>query len=295
MKNIKSIIALSLVLIMCMGVFAGCGKTGEEPSPDTTSPDAASPDAGDAAASDFDYILGNGKMVIGYTDYAPMNFTDENGEFTGFDTEFAIAVCKKLGVEPEFVEINWDTKEIELNAKSLDCIWNGLTIDAKRAANMSLSVPYVKNAQVIVVKADSKITSTADLIGKTVVAEVGSAGETMIIGNDETEPDANLAQAKYVGVTKQTDCLVEVLAGTADACVLDWTLAKTMVGEGTDFATLIMIKDLFLADEEYGIAFRKGSDVTAKVDEIIKELVADGTLPALAEKYGLSLSPTIAG
>jgi polar amino acid transport system substrate-binding protein len=232
-------------------------------------------------------------MVIGYTVYEPMNYTDEKGEFTGFDTEFAKAVCEKLGVTPEFVEINWDTKEIELAAKSIDCIWNGMTITPARAAEMSISLPYVKNAQVIVVKADSGITSTADLIGKTVVAELGSAGEMQIIGSEDSEPEENLAQATYVGMGKQTECLLEVKAGTAAAAVLDWTLAKTMVGEGTDYADLIMIDGLELAPEEYGIAFRKDSNVTERVNAIIAELVADGTLPALAEKYGLSLAPAI--
>ncbi|MDR0952383.1 MAG: transporter substrate-binding domain-containing protein [Oscillospiraceae bacterium] len=285
MKKTKSIIALTLALVMCLSLFAGCGAK-ESAAPASTAPEPE---------SDLAYITGNGKMIIGYTVYEPMNYTDADGKFTGFDTEFAEAVCEKLGVEPDFVEIIWDTKETELAAKTIDCIWNGLTINADRKAAMSISDPYVKNAQVIVVHADSGITSTADLVGKTVVAEVASAGELQIIGDDETEPEANLAQATYISMAKQTDCLLEVKAGTADAAVLDWTLAKSMIGEGTDYSDLVMIMDLELATEEYGIAFRQGSDVTAKVNEIIAQLVADGTLPALAEKYGLSLAPAIAG
>lgn len=262
MKNGKRIIALALALIMCAALFAGCGGKKEE-------------------------------FVIGVTPYEPMNYLDENGEWTGFDTEFAEAVCEKLGVTPKFVEIVWDTKVIELNAKTIDCIWNGLTIDAERAEQMSISLPYVKNAQVIVVKADSGITSTADLVDKTVVAEVGSAGENQIKGEGAEE---NLARANYIGMSKQVDCLLEVKSGTADAAVLDWTLAKTMVGEGTSYSDLIMIGGLELATEEYGIAFRKEDvELTEKVNNIIKELVADGTLPALAEKYGLALAPAIAG
>ncbi|NLV86527.1 MAG: transporter substrate-binding domain-containing protein, partial [Clostridiales bacterium] len=243
--------------------------------------------------SDFDYISEKGKIVIGYTDYAPMNYTDDEGEFTGFDTELAIAVCEKLGLTPEFVEINWDTKEIELEAKSIDCIWNGLTITPSRQDAMSISDPYVKNAQVVIVKKGSGISGTADLIDKTVVAEVSSAGEMQILGDDENEPEENLAQAKYVAVNYQKDCLLEVKSGTADAAVLDWTLAMTMIGEGTSYDDLEMIEGLELATEEYGIAFRKGSDITEKVNAALRELVEDGTLPALAEKYGLSLAPTI--
>ena len=115
--------------------------------------------------SDLDYIKKNGKMIIGYTVYDPMNYTDDNGEFVGFDTEFAKAVCEKLGVTPEFVEINWDTKEIELNAKSIDCIWNGFTINEEREENLDFSIPYILNKQVVVIrKADKdKYTDTASL------------------------------------------------------------------------------------------------------------------------------------
>ncbi|MBQ9980048.1 MAG: transporter substrate-binding domain-containing protein [Oscillospiraceae bacterium] len=294
------------MLVLCVGIFAACGAPATPPAADTTTPPAdsgnAAPPAADTPAappadadSDWAYVSGNGKMVIGYTDYAPMNYFDDNGEFTGFDTEYALAICEKLGVEAEFVEINWDTKELELEGKTIDCIWNGLTITPEREAAMGITAPYVKNAQVIVVKADSGYASTADLIGKCLVAEVSSAGEMQIIGSADSEPNADLAQCDYVPVTKQTDCLSEVKAGTADAAVLDWTLASTMVGEGTDYADLMMIPNVELATEEYGIAFRQGSDIVDMVNAATLELVADGTLPALAEKYGLALAPAIAG
>lgn len=294
MKRTKAMLALLLALVMCIGLMTACAK--KPAATDTDVKEPAQPETPKAEeADDLAYITGNGKMVIGYTVYEPMNYTDANGKFTGFDTELAKLVCEKLGVVPEFVEINWDTKEVELGAKSIDCIWNGLTITEDRKASMSISDPYVKNAQVIVVKADSGISSTADLVGKAVVAEVASAGELQILGDEENKPEENLAKAEYTAMSKQTDCLMEVKAGTADAAVLDWTLAKSMVGEGTDYSDLIMIDGLELATEEYGVAFRSGSNVTAKVNQIMAELVADGTLPALAEKYGLSLAPAIAG
>ena len=287
----KKLFALMLAVMMTLSLVAcGGSKKEEAPAPSAPAAEEKAPEA--APVTDAAYIEGNGKLIVGITIYEPMNYFDASGNLTGFDTEFAQAVCDKLGLEAEFQEINWDTKEIELNAQSIDCIWNGMTITPDRAANMSISLPYVKNAQVIVVKADSAVASTADLVGKTVVAEMGSAGEAQIEGE---AADANLAQAEYIGMTKQTDCLMEVKAGTADAAVLDWTLAKSMVGEGTDFADLKMVDGVELATEEYGIAFRQGSDFTAKVDAAIKELVADGTLPKLAEKYGLALAPAIAG
>ena len=246
--------------------------------------ETAADTAADAAESDLAYIQGNGKMTIGYTVYAPMNYTDENGEFVGFDTELATAVCEKLGVEPEFVEINWDTKFVELESKSIDCVWNGMTLTDDIKANQACTQAYAKNAQVIVMKKDSGYTSTADLIGKTVVAEAGSAGETTI------QEDENLSQADYVSKEKQTDCLMEVEAGPsyASAAVLDLTLATAMTGEGTDYADLEIVDELNA--EEYGVAFRKGSDAAAAVDAAFEELKADGTMQTLADKYGLTLA-----
>ena len=171
----KKIVSLLLALAMVFAL-AACSKADSD--------------------SDKAYIEKNKKMIIGYTVYEPMNYTDENGNFTGFDTELAIAVCKKLGVEPEFVIINWDTKEVALNAKDIDCIWNGMTLNAEREANMACTVPYVKNAQVVVVKDGFSYTDTASLAGGVVCAEIGSAGEGLVTGEDA---DAGLAQAEYVG------------------------------------------------------------------------------------------------
>ncbi len=243
---------------------------------------------GGADGSDLAYIKDKGTMTIGYTVYEPMNYTDENGVFTGFDTELATIVCEKLGVTPDFQLIDWNTKEAELAGKAIDCIWNGMTLDAEREANMACTKPYVKNAQVVIVKEGFEYTDTTSLIGKSVCAEIGSAGETQIIGSEETPADAGLAQAEYVGKSYQTDCLMEVKAGTSDAAVLDMTLANAMTGEGTDYADLKIVDQL--AVENYGVAFRLGSDVRDEVNKIFDELIADGTLGALADKYGLELS-----
>ena len=256
--------------------LAACGGA----STSATTSSAAS--GSTAAGSDLDYIKGKGKMVIGYTVYEPMNYTDADGNFTGFDTELATAVCEKLGVEPEFVEINWDTKVVELDAKSIDCIWNGMTLTDDIKANTATTKAYAKNAQVVVVKEGTAYTSTADLADKTLVAEAGSAGEAAIQG------DENLAKADYVAKSVQTDCLMEVAAGTADAAVLDLTLANAMIGAGTDYANLKIVEELNA--EEYGVAFRKGSDAAAAVDAAFDQLKADGTMEALADKYDLALA-----
>ena len=277
----KRLVSAFLAGAMALSL-AACGGSASTSTAASSAAASAATASSVAADSDLAYIQSNGKMVIGYTVYEPMNYTDADGNFTGFDTELATAVCEKLGVEPEFVEINWDTKVVELDAKSIDCVWNGMTLTDDIMANTATTKAYAKNAQVVVVKDGTDYSSTADLVGKTVVAEAGSAGEAAIEG------DENLAQADYVSKSVQTDCLMEVAAGTADAAVLDLTLANAMIGEGTDYASLKIVDELNA--EEYGVAFRKGSDAAAAVDAAFDELKADGTMQALADKYDLALA-----
>ena len=278
----KRLVSAFLAGAMALSLAACGGAASTSTVASSAASGSAAASASETAASDLDYIKEKGKMLIGYTVYEPMNYTDADGNFTGFDTELATAVCEKLGVEPEFVEINWDTKVVELDAKSIDCIWNGMTLTDDIMANTATTKAYAKNAQVVVVKDGTDYSSTADLVGKTVVAEAGSAGEAAIEG------DENLAQADYVSKSVQTDCLMEVAAGTADAAVLDLTLANAMIGEGTDYASLKIVDELNA--EEYGVAFRKGSDTAAAVDAAFDELKADGTMQALADKYDLALA-----
>ena len=265
----KKLLGLMMILVLVFAL-AGCGGGGEAAE----------------SGTDAEYVQGNGVMKIGYTVYEPMNYTDDEGVFTGFDTELATAVCEKIGVEPEFIEINWDTKTVELEAKNIDCIWNGMTITEELLANITISDPYAKNSQVMIKKrgTQSKIKATEDVIGKTVVAEAGSAGEKAI------QADENLSQAELVTVTKQTDALVEVQAGTADVAVIDLTMAKATIGEGTDFEELNLIDGVELSLEEYGVGFRKDSDLAELVNNAFAELVADGTIADLAEKYGVVLA-----
>ena len=278
----KRLVSAFLAGAMALSLAACGGAASTSTVASSAASGSAAASAAETAASDLDYIKEKGKMVIGYTVYEPMNYTDADGNFTGFDTELVTAVCEKLGVEPEFVEINWDTKVVEMDAKSIDCIWNGMTLTDDIMANTATTKAYAKNAQVVVVKDGTDYSSTADLVGKTVVAEAGSAGEAAIEG------DENLAQADYVSKSVQTDCLMEVAAGTADAAVLDLTLANAMIGEGTDYASLKIVDELNA--EEYGVAFRKDSDAAAAVDAAFDELKADGTMQALADKYDLALA-----
>lgn len=233
---------------------------------------------------DLDYIKSKGKMVIGITFFAPMDYYDtDNTTLIGFDHDLAVAVCDKLGVGAEFQEINWNTKEDELNASTIDCIWNGLTADADRAASMSLSSYYMKNRQVVVVKKENAATlnTIEALAGKNGAAEAGSAGEEAIRKNEAL---------KLVSVNAQSDALLEVKSGTSDFCVIDSVMAKAMTeAPGSDFADLTVVDSINMGDDEfYAIAFRKGSDTTAAVNEILAELYKDGTVAAIAAKYGLT-------
>ncbi len=272
----KKLLSLLLALLMVC-VLCACGGT---PAP-AEGEDKDKPAEGETA-SDLSYLKEKGDMIIGITLYEPMNYEDASGELTGFDTELAKLVSQKLGVEAKFQVINWDTKEVELNAKTIDCIWNGLTINDERKASMEMTSPYVKNAQVVLVKEGTEYTDTASLSDKTLVAEQGSAGEKTIA------EDANLSKATFIPKSTQSDCLLEVKSATADAAVLDLTLANTMTGEGTNYTDLKIVDRL--GEEFYGIAFRKGSDVAAEVNTIMEALKADGSLQTLAEKYGLDLA-----
>lgn len=225
-------------------------------------------------------------VVVGYTIYKPMNYLDEDGKLIGFDTELTEKVFAELGYKVVFQEIVWESKYTDLESGTIDCIWNGFTCNAKdddgvlRSEKVDFSYNYMENHQYIVVKNDSGIASADDLQGKLGVAESGSAGETYAKSFEGTN---------FKGFTKQTDCLFEVNAGTADFAVVDAQLAKSYAGKG-DYANLTIVDALSSDVEYYAIGFKKGSDLTAKVNEALEKLAADGTIASIAEKYNLATS-----
>lgn len=223
------------------------------------------------------------ELLIGYTIYEPMNYLDDAGKLTGFDTEFAEAVCEKLGKTPTFIEINWDTKFPTLDAGQIDCIWNGMTISDEVKANCAVSKAYVKNAQVVVMAKDmlDKYADAESMKELKFAAEAGSAGEAAIKDNG--------LDANYTPVAAQTDALLAVAGGQADACVIDITMAKASTAEGTSYDKLGYAVEL--TTEEYGIGVRlDDAELLDAINGAIDELVEDGTLPALAEKYELNLA-----
>lgn len=233
--------------------------------------------------SDLDYIKKQGKLVIGITEYEPMNYYDENGKLIGFDTEFAEAVCEKLGVTPNFQVIEWDMKETELEARNIDAIWNGLTITEDRKENMGFTRPYLTNRQCVVISAEdaATYTDTASLSGAIISAEGGSAGETAI------KSDENLAKATYTAADTQAAALLNLKSGNVDAIVVDYTMASASVGSG-DYADMVILENIQLENELYAIGFRVGSDMINEVNGIIDQFISDGTLAGIAEKYDVT-------
>lgn len=275
----KKILAMLLAIAMLACLFAGCGNSDKSNNGSTPGSDAA-PDADVTAASDYEELQVKGTMVVGITDFAPMDYRDDNGEWTGFDAELARMVASQLGLECEFIEIDWDNKILELESKSIDCVWNGMTLTDEVLNAMECTAPYLVNAQVVVMKSD-KVADYADVDAMkdlAVAVESGSAGDETATNNGFTN---------VTKVTAQADALMEVASGTADACIIDLTMAKAMTGDGTSYADLSVAAEM--DREEYGIGFRKGSDMAQKVNDIIASLKDDGTLQALADKYGLSL------
>lgn len=230
-----------------------------------------------AEESDLAYVQGKGKLVVGITDFAPMDYKNEAGEWIGFDADLAKAFGEKLGVEIEFVEIDWDNKILELNGKSIDCVWNGMTLTDEVLSAMECSKAYANNAQVIVIPSDkvADFDSVESMAALAFAVEAGSAGaaEVSALGYNMTE------------VSSQAAALMEVSAGTSEAAVIDALMAAAMVGEGTGYENLTYT--YALNSEEYGVGFRKGSDLANALNEYLAEAYADGTMMAIAETYGV--------
>ena len=271
----KKLLALLMAGAMTAAALCGCGGSS-----------TASESSGSSAATDDDwsYIEEKGEFIIGITYFEPMNYLDENGELTGFETEFATKVCEQMGVTPKFQKIDWDSKEVELNAKTIDCIWNGMTITEERQENMDISTAYMENKQVMVTKAENaeKFTSAENLSGATVVAEKQSAGEEVATG------DEFFSSAEYVSVDSQAKALLEVKSGTADIAIIDYVMSIGTLREGSDYSDLTVVEEKTFAPEQYGVAIRKDSTATLqKLNDAMQAVADSGELEAIAEKYSL--------
>ena len=268
-----------LAIVLAAGMItsmAACGNTSNNGSSSTDSGKDTSASA-ESTDSDLAYVKDKGTLVVGITDFEPMDYQDENGNWIGFDADLASAFAESLGVNVEFVEIDWDNKILELDGKTIDCVWNGMTLTDEVTSSMSCTNAYCNNAQVVVVPSDEadKYQDKDSLKDLTFAVESGSAGEAQ----------AQELSLNYTAVTAQSDALMEVAAGTSDAAIIDSLMAAAMVGEGTGYANLTYT--IGLNDEEYGVGFRKGSDLTEELNNFFKSSYADGTMEQIAEKYGV--------
>lgn len=268
-----------LALVLAAGMVASMAACGNTNSNGSTSADNSKDTSAAAESTDSDlaYVKDKGTLVVGITDFEPMDYQDENGNWIGFDADLASAFAESLGVDVEFVEIDWDNKILELDGKTIDCVWNGMTLTDEVASSMSCTNAYCNNAQVVVVPSDvaDQYQDTDSLKDLTFAVESGSAGETQ----------AQELGLNYTAVTAQSDALMEVAAGTSDAAIIDSLMAAAMVGEGTGYANLTYT--IGLNDEEYGVGFRKGSDLTEELNNFFKSSYADGSMEQIAEKYGV--------
>lgn len=273
----KKLIALLLAGCMMATLVVGCGSKEEAADAPAATEEAAAAEETAEAESDLAYVKEKGVLVVGITDYAPMDYKNEEGEWVGFDADMAKYFAGKLGVEVEFVEIDWDNKILELDAKAIDCVWNGMTLTDEVKAAMDCSNAYCNNAQVVVVPTEKAqdYQTVESLEGLAFAAEAGSAGEAELtaLGLDCTP------------VKAQSDALMEVAAGTSDAAVIDALMAAAMVGPETGYADLTYT--VSLNSEEYGVGFRKGSDLVAELNAFFVEIYADGTMQDIAATYGV--------
>lgn len=300
MKKLTTMAMAVTTALMLSVSLAGCGNSdtpassdgGAAPDVQTNSSQTEQSAASDSAeteeaasdntaaqesGSDCDYVKNKGTLVVGITDFEPMDYKDENGEWIGFDADMAKAFAESLGVSVEFVEIDWDNKVLELDGKTIDCVWNGMTLTPEVTSSMECSKAYCNNAQVIVAPSDQadNFQEKSDLSQYNFAVEAGSAGEQQAIS----------LELPHTPVKAQSDALMEVAAGTSDAAIIDSLMAAAMVGEGTGYADLTYT--IGLNDEEYGVGFRKGSDLAASLNDFFATSYQDGCMLEIAEKYGV--------
>ena len=271
----KKWIAMLLAVLMLASMTACAGKQATETPAAAETPAASE----EAAQTDKDYVVGKGKLVVGITDFAPMDY-QENGEWIGFDADMAKAFAKSLGVEAEFVEIDWDNKILELDSKTIDCVWNGMTLTDEVTSSMETSNAYCNNSQVVIVPADkaADYTSVDACKDLTFAVESGSAGQA------EVEKQG----FNFTEVKDQATALMEVAAGTCDAAVIDSLMAGAMVGAGTSYESLSYTFSLNADEgEQYGVGFRKGSDLAAALNDFFSASYKDGSMLKTADTYGV--------
>lgn len=252
--------------MIALALLAGCAQNQD--------PVAAGPKQGQ---SDLEYVQSKGTLVIGITDFAPMDYRDGDA-WTGFDADLACAFAESIGVTAELVEIDWDEKTELLENGEIDCIWNGMTMTQELQETISCSEPYLSNAQVVVLRSDETeqydtVESCQHLL---FAVEAGSVGESLL----------GEMKYRYTAYPSQMEALQSVCSKQADAAVIDIIMAEYYTGNVQEFAELQ--SHLPLDDEKFCVGFRKDSDLTGKVNEFLGTAYQDETVRSLADQYGIS-------
>ena len=229
------------------------------------------------AETDSEYVKAKGTLVVGITDFKPMDYKNEKGEWIGFDADLAKAFAESLGVKVEFQEIEWNNKILELDGKNIDCVWNGMTLTDEVKSSMQCSAAYCNNAQIVVVP----VVKATEYSNIDAIKNLNFAVEHGSAGNEQ----ATRYGFKTTEVQDQATALMEVASGTADAAIIDSLMAAAMVGKGTGYEALTYT--VALNSEEYGVGFRKGSDLAYMLNAFLEAGYADGSIMKVALKYGI--------
>ncbi|WP_024833206.1 amino acid ABC transporter substrate-binding protein [Ruminiclostridium josui] len=278
----KGRIIKALVSVMALSfLIAGCGTPGESSKSSSTASESTTASSTTAAVDQsWDKVKEKGELVLGLDEsFPPMGFRDEDNNIVGYDIDLAKEVAARLGVKLTLQPINWDSKDQELNTGNIDCIWNGFSISEKRKQNILFSDPYMKNNQVVVVMADSKYNTLADLKGKTVSLQAQSSAADAIDKNK----DFKSSLKDVVELKDNTLCLMDLKTGNTDGVVMDEVVARYQIKINNGKYRII---DESLAVEEYGIGFRKGDvKLMTQVNDTLKAMAKDGKITEISNKW----------
>ena len=277
MKKKLAVVLIAALTVSTMAV--GCGSSKDSSSTDTKETKTES--SKDSVSN------GGDTFTVGFdAEYPPYGYMDDDGEYTGFDLELAQAVCDLEGWTLVKKPINWDSKDMELNSGSIDCIWNGFTMNG-REDDYTFSTPYVDNSQVIVVAENSGIEKLSDLVGKTVGVQAASAALDLL--NSEEEGGQKALADTFGSLNEFADyntAFTELQAGALDALAIDIGVAKYQINSRGDGYKIL---DETLNTEQYAIGFKKGNtELCDKVNADLEKLAEDGTVEKLAEKYEIA-------
>ena len=272
MKNIKTVIVLLLAVVMCFGLLSGCGTKA------TT--ESIAPSAEASAKTE------RTTLTVGFdASFPPYGYTDDSGEYVGFDLDLAAEVCARNGWELIKKPIDWDSKDMELDSGAIDCIWNGFTING-REDKYEWTEAYVDNSQVIVVSKDSGIKDLAGLAGKTVLVQADSSALAALTDKEnQTNLDLAASLKELTQVPDYLTAFMSLESGAADAVAMDIGVAKYQIAQRGD---KYIVLDQTIASEQYGVGFKLGNkELRDQVQKTLNEMVADGKFMEIATKWEL--------